>query len=262
MRAVSIESQMPFLVAEAVLPLRGEPAEAAEMVSQLLLGESGLILEVQEPWCRVRRDLDGYEGWVDAKMIEPVSALPAEYGSGAFVLSGCLYCEDGYAMSLPIGVRLPAHVSISQPNFQIGPRPFSISRDIQLTHPLTQASVVSTTELFFHTPYLWGGVSSFGIDCSGLVQTVFRMCGVSLPRDAYQQVACGQRISFGQHQAGDLAFFSKINQAKITHVGILGGPAHILHASGRVRQDSFSAQGIVHSSTSHLTHQLISIRRC
>jgi len=260
MQGVSIEPQMPFLVAEAVLPLRGNPAESAEMVSQLLLGESGLILEVQAPWCRIRRDLDGYEGWVDTKMIEPVSVLPKEPGD--FVLSGHLRCEDGYQMTLPIGVRLPAHVSTSQPNFQIGPRPFSISRDIQLTHTLTKASVVSTTELFFHTPYLWGGVSSFGIDCSGLVQTVFRMCGVSLPRDAYQQVTCGQEIPFGQHRAGDLAFFSKINQAKITHVGILSGPAHILHASGRVRQDSFSAQGIVHSSTSHLTHQLISIRRC
>lgn len=262
MQTVSIEPQIPFLVAEAVLPLRGEPAESSEMVSQLLFGESGFILDVQEPWCRVRRDLDGYEGWVDIKMIEPVAQLPAGISNGKFVVAGSLAFEDGTGMRLPIGVRLPAHVSISQPSFQIGLRPFSISRDIQLTHTLTKASVVSTTELFFHTPYLWGGVSSFGLDCSGLVQTAFRMCGISLPRDASQQVACGQEVPFGKHQAGDMAFFSKINQRTITHVGILSGPTQILHASGRVRRDDFSAQGIVHSSTSHLTHQLISIRRC
>lgn len=259
---VQIEPERPFVVPEAVVPLRGQPAESAEMVSQLLFGEHGTILATAGTWCQVRRAFDGYEGWVDAKMIEPVAATAENLGQGPFVIEGSLVFPDGSHLRLPAGVRLPGQVSPSTPNFLIGPRAFSISSSIQLTHIRTKASVVATTGLFFHTPYLWGGVSSFGLDCSGLVQTVFRMCGVNLPRDASQQIAYGDEVPFAQRQAGDLAYFSNINRDRVSHVGILSDHDHILHASGRVRRDAFSAQGIVHSASGHLTHQLISIRRC
>jgi hypothetical protein len=257
-----IEPQSPFVVPEAVLPLRAQAAESAEMVTQMLLGEGGVILAHEGPWCQVRRNLDGYEGWVDTKMIEPVPMLPAGLGQGPWVLGGRLTLSDHTQMPLPMGIQLPAGVSPSHPSFGLGAHQFQISSDLQLTAPFTLASVVATTELFFHTPYLWGGISSFGIDCSGLVQTVFRMCGVVLPRDASQQISHGTAVAFEARQAGDLAFFSKINQSRITHVGILSDPQHILHASGHVRRDPFSAAGIVHALTGHLTHQLISIRRC
>lgn len=251
-----------FVVLEAVLPLRGKASESSEMVSQLLFGESGTVLTEANNWCQVRRDLDGYEGWVDTKMIQLMDQIPEGLAKGPFVLDGALWIEDGTEMRLPIGVRLPAGIANHQPAFQIGPRPYKISSNIQLTHLRTRASVVATTEIFVNTPYLWGGVSNFGIDCSGLVQTVFRICGVELPRDASQQVACGEAIPWGQQQAGDLAFFSKINQENVTHVGILRDSQYILHASGRVRLDRLFESGIVHSATGQLTHQLISIRRC
>ena len=121
--------------------------------------------------------------------------------------------------------------------------------------------VLPTVRFFLNTPYLWGGRSGAGIDCSGLTQQVFRMCGKAIPRDSSQQVLQGKEIEFGDHQPGDLAFFRKSNQTRITHVGIVGENGDFYHASGKVRLDFLNKNNILRLPTGNATHILVSIKR-
>lgn len=114
---------------------------------------------------------------------------------------------------------------------------------------------------YLNAPYLWGGRSPFGIDCSGFTQNVFRICGYVLPRDASQQVKSGVVVdSLAETTPGDLAFFAG-ESGKITHVGIVIEENQIIHASGKVRIDGIDDRGIVHSDSGKVTHQLSSLRR-
>jgi cell wall-associated NlpC family hydrolase len=120
-------------------------------------------------------------------------------------------------------------------------------------------NVLEHAKWFLNTPYLWGGRSIFGIDCSGFVQVLAQMAHLKMPRDAYQQALMGQRRMWQNKQVGDLAFFEN-DSGKINHVGIIFTPNTIIHASGKVRIDEFTPKGIVHSQTKELTHKLTDIR--
>jgi hypothetical protein len=114
---------------------------------------------------------------------------------------------------------------------------------------------------YINAPYQWGGKSPFGIDCSGFTQMVFKICGYKLLRDSSQQANQGKSVKeFGQAKPGDLAFF-KNAEDKITHVGILLAEEKIIHASGRVRIDQLTAEGIVNSETKNLSHTFSHLRR-
>jgi hypothetical protein len=115
--------------------------------------------------------------------------------------------------------------------------------------------------IFLDTPYLWGGKSMFGIDCSGFVQQVFKMFGIPLLRDAYLQAEQGSLINtMEETRLGDLAFFHN-EKGRITHVGIILENNQIVHASGKVRIDKFDAKGIINYETGERTHELHSMRR-
>ncbi len=262
MESGKVEPYIRLLVWEAIVPLRTSASDSAEQSSQLFFGEQALLLEEQPNWYRLRRLRDGYEGWADAKMFYPLADSDTLSISPptSFSLGGHLLREDGSLMALPIGPPLPIEVQTGI--FNWAGEKLEATKSLRTTAVRPSSEWVATATLFMNAPYLWGGISNWGIDCSGLMQTSAAMCGITLPRDSSQQAECGVAIEYGKQQAGDLAFFAKPNKKKITHVGLLRDSESIIHASGRVRIDRLSPQGIVHSQNQQITHHLISIRRC
>jgi len=121
--------------------------------------------------------------------------------------------------------------------------------------------VSEIASLYLNAPYLWGGRSPLGIDCSGFTQVVFKAAGVRLPRDAYQQAEVGQTLGFVEEASeGDLAFFDNA-EGKIIHVGIVLKDRFIIHASGKVRIDKLDHQGIFNRETGKYSHTLRVIKR-
>lgn len=122
-------------------------------------------------------------------------------------------------------------------------------------------ALLLSAALWLDTPYLWGGKSIFGTDCSGFTQTLYRLYGVQLPRNAADQATTGETVNFlDEAQAGDLLFFDNENE-QIVHVGIYMGEEQIIHASGMVRIDTIDNQGIFRQDTKVYTHKLRLIRR-
>ena len=146
--------------------------------------------------------------------------------------------------------------------FEIAGQEFSVQTSCKALKEKTQRpKLIEDAYMYLNAPYLWGGKGPFGIDCSGFVQVVFRLNGILLPRDAYQQADIGDTLSFVEEgQAGDLAFFDNEN-GKITHVGILNDAQHIIHASGKVRIDRIDHQGIFHEENGTYTHRLRLLKR-
>ena len=121
--------------------------------------------------------------------------------------------------------------------------------------------LLSVAFMFLNSPYLWGGRNALGIDCSGFVQTVFRICGIELPRDASQQVEQGTVVNFLQEaRPGDLAFFEN-DEGRIIHVGILASDREIVHASGRVKIEQIDSQGIRNEDSGQYSHKLRVVKR-
>jgi gamma-D-glutamyl-L-lysine dipeptidyl-peptidase len=251
----------------AFIPLRAEPSEKSEMVSQLLFGEHAEILKKSDKksFILVKNLFDEYEGWCDIMMLsvvtedeinkyterkkyitrDIVSIFKAGDGVSKLYLSAgsTLYSSDNNTLEV-FGITY----RISPAVFQFSPR----SKREQL---------IASAKKFLNVPYLWGGRSSFGTDCSGFTQNIYKQAGIPLPRDTKQQALCGKIIKSAEDTLpGDLMFFHN-DAGEVIHTGIYAGNNRIIHASGRVRQDMVDHRGIFCGEKNKYSHNLLVIKR-
>ncbi len=245
----------------AVTPIRAEATHRSEMVSQLLFGEPAEVLDTEGDFFKIKCVYDGYEGWCQRTQLMNISEdQMATYHKDLVAEFTNLLEVNGLEMQVPYGASLGFFLnnraSLGKFNFH---NKGAVAKPNGLLFKSEYIKHIATA--YLNTPYLWGGRSVFGIDCSGFVQQVYRFFDKQLPRDAYQQVMLGEVVGFLQEVVcGDLAFFDNA-EGKITHVGILLNNETIIHASGRVRIDKIDNVGIMSYDTGERTHQLRIIKR-
>lgn len=242
---------------QGFIPVRKDPHERSEMVTQVLFGEYVDIDDEAGLWLHIRTHLDQYEGWVDKKCIYRTEQVRA---AAYYVCRENIRIRnltDGYSVILPIGSSVP---ELAEGSFELGGKQFSVGEASSLAKP----GAISAEALFpilVSVPYLWGGRCGYGFDCSGLTQFLCRVNGKEIPRDASDQSAMGQTLSFMEEvQTGDLAFFDN-TEGMIHHVGMMAGKDRIIHASGMVRIDRIDQQGIYNEELGKYTHKLRVLKR-
>lgn len=248
----------------SVIPVRREPSDKAEMVTQLLFGEHYEVLETagKGDWMRVRSGFDRYEGWMSVNQHHSVSReyflyqTKAEYKITTELTTSILYNKRRQV------ILMGSIIPISSSELFKMEEQFAFNGEAKNLGQKRDYEFLKATALrYLRAPYLWGGKSPFGIDCSGLVQMAFRICGYRLDRDSHQQARQGKAVDgFEQRQPGDLAFFRRASE-KINHVGIVLDQGRIIHASGQVRVDNLTFEGIVDQETGRLSHELVGIRK-
>lgn len=252
----------------SIIPVRKEPAESSEMVTQLLFGEHFELIEKTENWSKLRLAFDQYEGWVDSKMITPIQeSLFIDLNKKLQVLANdtfnIVFQEKSYSNKLIVPGSSFPYCDLDEKSFLIADKKYfyqgKVSENVRIES--RRDSIIESALKYFNSPYLWGGRTPYGIDCSGLTQMVYKLNGIVLPRDASQQVKIGAPLTFVEEALpGDLAFFDN-EEGRITHVGIIWDRHKIIHASGKVRIDNVDHQGIFNVDEKRYTHKLRVIKR-
>lgn len=222
------------------IPMRAESSDRSEQVSQLIFGETYEVLEENEKWFFIEASFDQYRGWIDKKQFSPQVFEVDTHR--VFAFPSALQAFENKYILMPLGAFVP--------------------EDFQ-GQLLTLNEALALFKTYIGIPYVWGGKTNFGYDCSGFTQSFFKTLGISLKRDAYQQATEGTDVMLlSEAKTGDLAFFDNAD-GRITHVGIIlenNGTFEILHASGELRIDILDHQGINKKSEGY-SHNLRLIRR-
>lgn len=253
---------MKFGIATStIIPLRRDPMEQSEMVSQVLFGEIFNIIEKKRTWYNIQLTHDNYEGWIDEKMFEELdqesfdnlNTDKPKFATDLIVKAVCLKTKQNYNL---VAGSIFRFYDKKRDIFKINNTEFQLSDKTEFKPKNVREGIVEFAKLYHNAPYLWGGRSPFGIDCSGLTQIAYRVNGIDIPRDARQQVALGRTLNLSyEAKPGDLAFFEN-NNGEITHTGIVLENDSIIHASGKVRIDRLDHQGIYNMETKKYSHKL------
>lgn len=243
----------------SVAPLRADQSDRSEMVSQILFGEKVEILDKKNNWIKIKADYDDYEGWADFKHFLVISDVEFQ------TMNSLHYASEGFNLAIDEDMPLTLPIASVLPNLENGKMKFGTKEMDYLgefqTGRFTKESIPDLAFQYLNTPYLWGGKSVFGIDCSGFVQQVYKFCGFKLPRDAYEQAELGEALSFIEEaEPGDLAFFDN-SDGKIIHVGIILEENKIIHAHGKVRIDPIDITGIFNRDLQNYSHKLRVIKK-
>jgi gamma-D-glutamyl-L-lysine dipeptidyl-peptidase len=246
----------------SVIPLRIDPNNSSEMISQLLFGEHFKIIEQRKNWSKIRLAFDNYEGWVDNKQFEQITEetyLNIENSEITLANELIEFATDEKEnfITVPLGSSLPFY---TKNNLLINNMNFNYEGAVILEKQSKEA-IINIAYKYLNSPYLWGGKTPFGIDCSGFTQMVYKLCGYKLLRDATQQATQGEVLSFiEESEPGDLAFFDN-SEGAITHVGIIMKDNYIIHAHGKIRVDRIDHSGIFNIDTHRHTHKLRVIKK-
>lgn len=244
----------------ANIPLRFEPSDRSELVSQVLFGEHFQILEQDQKWSKIKLAYDDYEGWIDNKQYKSITEEQYILLSKDNIILNADLIEyitspENLLMPIPLGASLSFlnYPEINLENFNF--------EGLKVSGIKPKSNIINTAYMYLHAPYLWGGKTPFGIDCSGFTQMVYKLNGHQLLRDASQQAKQGEALSFiEESEAGDLAFFDN-EEGNIIHVGIIMDNNYIIHASGKVRIDRLDHLGIYNSEQNRHTHKLRVIKK-
>jgi gamma-D-glutamyl-L-lysine dipeptidyl-peptidase len=248
----------------SVIAVRAEASDRSEQVTQLVFGDHYEVSEhaKDKKWIRIKVNFDQYEGWLDSKQHHSITKDYYEYLNRAeFKITTDLTSTMLYNKS-PLIILMGSMIPISSSELFKMEEQFAFNGEAKNVGMKREFEYVRNIALkYVSAPYLWGGKTPFGIDCSGLAQMVYKICGYKLLRDSSQQATQGKPVkSFVEHKPGDLAFF-KDKEGKINHVGIILDGDRIIHASGRVRVDHINEEGILHIESKIYTHHLSHIRR-
>ncbi len=249
------------MVVIGAMPLRKEPSEKSEMTTQLLFNDMVQFFDSTGNWVKVHCLFDEYEGWMDAKTLKFIdkSDISTINSPVLNTIFAWVKNNQGEKILIPGGSFL-YNYNDTTGDFFVGNETYHLEEKF-IPSVLSREQTVILAKQYLNCPYLWGGKTAFGIDCSGLVQVVYKMLGIFLLRDAAQQVNHGTVINFVEEALpGDLFFFDN-DEGNIVHVGIYAGNGKIIHASGKVRIDSIDNQGIFREDIKKYTHKLRVIKR-
>ncbi len=255
------------IVLTPLVPVRDEASERSEMVTQLVFGDLLTIVGIDGEWVHVENSFDNYRGWVTGKMLTSLSKEEYEElvsTKPSLVRLPIIDIKEknqNMPIRVSIGATLPGYDSASQ-QMRVAGRVFTVKNtSVYKTDKTLVKDILRTASYFINTPYLWGGKSIMGIDCSGFVQIVYRLHNIDLPRDASQQINRGDAIdNFEDIRPGDLAFFHN-EKGSVVHVGIVHTPKQIIHSSGDVHIDKLTEEGIWNERLNKYTHHNVVFRR-
>ena len=239
----------------SIVPIRSDANDKSEQTSQLLYGETFVVIDEKTKWTKIKLWFDDYVGWINNKQFEIIDEEQSKLVNKepqiySYDLVEFVENPNQELIAIPIGSSLNA-LNILKHNYD-GNKISGIQE---------KSNIITTALRFLNSPYLWGGRTPFGIDCSGFTQVVYKLNGYKLERDSHLQAKQGASLSFiEESESGDLAFFDN-KEGEIVHVGIIMDNNHIIHASGKVRVDRIDQTGIYNSQSKKHTHKLRVIKK-
>ncbi|MGY8945999.1 MAG: C40 family peptidase [Flavobacteriales bacterium] len=235
----------------STIPVRKNSSSTSELVTQLIFGELYTITKQIKKWYYIKIQDDSYCGWVNYSQINIISKidfdkLKLRKPEFSINVTDFIY-KDSEPTIITIGSTISSCMYL---NYTFKEKS---------SEKIKKNDIIGTAMKFLNIPYLWGGKTALGIDCSGFTQMVYKISNIKINRDASQQAKQGKLISKEKIKPGNLAFFGESDKS-ITHVGIMLNKTNIIHAFGKVRIDKINSKGILNSDSESITHELICFR--